>query len=1795
MDQDMEEQDMEDQAEKVVTASAIPGTGIEDYQIYQDYRNPLTNESHFGINEIEPDPYPSWCEANGASLTKEEIKQIFSDLTRTLGFQHDNLENMFDHLMVQLDSRSSRLPCPLALLSLHSDYIGGDRSNYKKWYFMAHYELDEDLKDPKIWYKFKKFKKSSNPIVKSADLNSNSLEALEFKWKQKMSQLTDNDYIVQLALYLLIWGEANNVRFLPECICFIFKCALDYYEYHGDKDLSFKTTPKFLDDVITPLYIFIRSQQYKLVNGKWIRNSKDHDSIIGYDDINQFFWFPENLTRIKLLDNSKLISDYQKHERFSKFKHINWNSFLYKTYREKRSWGHLFTNFSRVWIIHISIFWYYTSFNSPSLYTKSYSQLLDNPPASQVQWTIVSLAGTVATIIAIFATTLEFYYVPRKYPGSQNLTAKLMILILVAIVNVGPSVYILGFVPFDAHSIHGRYIGMGQFLVSAITVLYLAITPPSKYFRVFTAKNVNNIKQKLMVETFPRLDLSGQIFSIILWIMVFTFKFFESYFFLTLSLRDPIRVLSTMDLSRCRGDVIFQQWLCKYQAKALLGSLYVTDLVLFFLDTYLWYVIFNCIFSIGLSFSLGISVFTPWKNTFVRLPERIFSKVLYANKNSSNNGQISLVAQVWNNIIISMYRDHLLSLEQVNRLVYQFLEPDNEDHPRFNEQGYGKVFIKTPLFFVFQDDNSFSLSDYFKPGKEAERRISYFAQSLSSPIPEPIPTASMPAFTVLIPHYSEKILLTLKEIIKENKDSKVSVLDYLKQLNKADWESFVQDTKILSNLSPKPQLNSNTTANAMMGNTSEKSDPNILGTFEDQHEDLPYYSLGFKNSLPEYTLRTRIWASLRLQTLYRTVSGFMNYEKAIKILYHSENGRDISTSSLYPEETEYELDSFANRKFKLLLSLQRFQQFNTEEKNNIKVLFESFPSVNACYLEEELDEDTNQLVYYSTLLDLSSFNNSSTIEPTFDKKYRIRLSGNPILGDGKSDNQNHAIIYYRGEYIQVIDANQDNYLEECLKIKAVLAEFEEYNLDPIHEYVPGFISTNDRAPVAILGTREYIFSENIGVLGDIAAAKEQTFGTLFARTLAKIGGKLHYGHPDFLNAIFMTTRGGVSKAQKGLHLNEDIYAGMMATCRGGRIKHCDYYQCGKGRDLGFSTILNFTIKIGAGMGEQILSREHYYLGTSLPIDRFLSFYYAHAGFHLNNLFIYLSALLFMVVLIQLGSLKSETILCDYNPDHPITDLQHPLGCYNLQPVLNWVSRFVLSVVICFFISFLPLLFQELIEKGFIRAMLRLIYHFVSLLPFFEVFVCQIYAKSLQENISIGGAKYIATGRGFATSRESFPILYSRYSSLSLYKGFRFFITMVVATITMWQVSLLWFFISFISMCLAPLIFNPHQFSWRKFFLDYRELIRWFSRGNSRWHNNSWYGYQKLQRIKHIGFKKTELGQSSKLEDKFKESMKNNRNISLFHKLVEHIFIPIIPLGLIFMSYMFVNSQTGVSPKEFKSVNPLFRILILTFVPVVANGVVLLIGFGVSAICGPIFYFRKFSSVVSGIVRGMGVIIVILNFEILLYCESFNAARTLIGIILIISIQRLARNIVYNFFLTKEVKPDLVNSLWWSGKWLHNIKSLRHLVLTQPIREYVIKIIEQISFGYDFILCHFLLFSVTPILFIPFIDKWHTMMLFWSKPSKEFRNPIISKRLRTKQNLRLFKYLILYFVLLIILLGVIVAPIVVNKYYPIPDITKGLNIDMVSQLIQPNNQYNNDTGPNAPGVNQIEPPVMTTVF
>lgn len=864
-------------------------------------------------------------------------------------------------------------------------------------------------------------------------------------------------------------------------------------------------------------------------------------------------------------------------------------------------------------------------------------------------------------------------------------------------------------------------------------------------------------------------------------------------------------------------------------------------------------------------------------------------------------------------------------------------------------------------------------------------------------------------------------MLSLREIIREeDQNTRVTLLEYLKQLHPVEWENFVKDTKIMAD---EAGVNENDPSASVLSDMTEKdSDKSKI-------DDLPFYCIGFKSAKPEYTLRTRIWASLRAQTLYRTVSGFMNYRKAIKLLYRVENPDTVHSYHNDSDKLERDLDNLSHRKFRFLVAMQRYAKFSREEAEDAELLFKAYPNLQVAYVEEVPPEkEGDEVTFYSALVD----GQCEVMENGKRKpKYRVRLPGTPILGDGKSDNQNHALIFYRGEFLQLIDANQDNYLEECLKIRNILGEFEHLSTSNVSPY-SGSAKEKGGAPVAIVGAREYIFSENIGVLGDVAAGKEQTFGTLTQRIMAKIGGKLHYGHPDFLNAIFMTTRGGVSKAQKGLHLNEDIYAGMNAFTRGGRIKHTEYFQCGKGRDLGFGSILNFTTKIGTGMGEQMLSREYYYIGTQLPLDRFLTFYYAHPGFHINNIFIMLSVQMFMLVLLFIGAMGATLTICEFDAGAPEDAPLTPEGCYNLVPIFEWVKRCILSIFVVFFVSFLPLFLQELTERGFWRSITRLGRHFMSLSPLFEIFVTQIYMNSVLQNLVYGGAQYIATGRGFATSRQPFSLLYSRFSNSSIYSGARCFLIMTFASMAVWIPHLVYFWFTVIALLISPFIFNPNQFALVDFLLDYREFMRWMSRGNSKTHKNSWINYCRMSRSRITGYKR--------------RHKKQNGNVATIGDLprarigtifFSEIILPFLYAVLCLIPYLFVKS---FDPEDSNQPNVrqsgLLRIGVLSLAPVLMNAGALMMFFFVSLFLGSVLSLccAKFGSVIAAIAHAWAVFSLVIMFEALMLLEQWHIPTVVLGVVAMIALQRFVLRVLTVLFLTREFKHDEANRGWWTGKW-----------------------------------------------------------------------------------------------------------------------------------------------------------------
>lgn len=1705
-----------------------------------DYGGAIPNDTR------SREPYPAWTSDAQIPLSKEEVEDIFLDLANKFGFQRDSMRNMYDHLMTLLDSRASRMTPNQALLSLHADYIGGDNANYRKWYFAAHLDLDDSVgfanmgsrgKKAKKAKKNKKGDQTEEQVLEDLE-GDDSLEAAEYRWKTRMTRMSQHDRIRQIALYLMCWGEANQVRFMPECLCFIFKCADDYLNSPACQNTVEPVEEgTFLNKVITPLYQYCRDQGYEISNGVYVRRERDHNQIIGYDDCNQLFWYPEGIERIVLNDKSKLI-DVPPQERYTKLNDVNWKKCFFKTYKETRSWFHLVLNFNRIWIIHLTIFWFYTSYNAPTILVgPTYEQQVNQQPSTAAQFSIVAIGGGIATFIQIFATIVEWTYVPRRWAGAQHLTKRLLFLLVVFALNVGPSVYVFG-IPGAQDGAPGKIVAIVQFIIAVITYLFFSIMPLGALFGSYLTKNSRRyVASQTFTASWPHLKGNDRMLSYFLWIAVFGAKFGESYVYLTLSFRDALRYAALFDVSSCLGDAQIGTILCKHQPTVLLILMVVVDLLFFFLDTYLWYVIINAVFSIARSFYLGSSILTPWRNIFSRLPKRIYSKVLATTDMEIKYKPKVLISQIWNAIVISMYREHLLAIDHVQKLLYHQVPSEQE----------GKRTLRAPTFFVSQEDHSFK-TEFFPTQSEAERRLSFFAQSLSMPIPEPLPVDNMPTFCVLIPHYGEKILLSLREIIREDEPySRVTMLEYLKQLHPHEWDCFVKDTKILAD--ETSQFNGENEKN-------EKDDA------KSKIDDLPFYCIGFKSSAPEYTLRTRIWASLRSQTLYRTISGFMNYSRAIKLLYRVENPEVVQMFGGNSDKLERELERMARRKFKLIVSMQRYAKFKKEEMENAEFLLRAYPDLQIAYLDEEPPvAEGEEPRIYSALID----GHSEIMENGLRKpKFRVQLSGNPVLGDGKSDNQNHAIIFYRGEYIQLIDANQDNYLEECLKIRSVLAEFEEMKTDNVSPYTPG-VKNEVHDPVAILGAREYIFSENIGILGDVAAGKEQTFGTLFARTLAQIGGKLHYGHPDFLNGIFMTTRGGVSKAQKGLHLNEDIYAGMNAMLRGGRIKHCEYYQCGKGRDLGFGSILNFTTKIGTGMGEQLLSREYYYLGTQLPLDRFLSFYYAHAGFHVQNIFILLSVQIFMLVSINIGVIRHETIRCEYNPSVPITDPLFPTGCNNTDALMDWMWRCVISIFVVFFLAYIPLIVQELTERGVLRAATRFFKQFFSGSPLFEVFVTQIYANSVTQDLTFGGARYIGTGRGFATARIPFGVLYSRFAGPCIYMGSRLLLSLLFASLTVWQGALIYFWVSLLALVICPFLYNPHQFAWNDFFIDYRDFLRWLSRGNSRSHSSSWIAYCRLSRTRITGYKRKALGDpSAKLSADVPRAAITN---VFFGEIVS----PLLLVASTLIPYLFINAQTGVKAHDPKALatSSLIRVAIVAFAPIAINAGVLFFFFALACCAGPLLSMccKKFGSVLAAIAHAIAVISLIIFFEVMFFLEGFDFTKTLLGMITVIAIQRFLLKLIISTTLTRELKTDQANIAFWTGKWY----SMGWHTISQPARELLCKITELSLFAADFLLGHVLLFIMLPIILVPQVDKLHSIMLFWLRPSRQIRPPIYSMKQSKLRRRRVIRYAVLYFGLLIVFVALLVGPAIAGKMIVTKDLTNTLNTSIEQiRLVQPNN-------------------------
>lgn len=205
-------------------------------------------------------------------------------------------------------------------------------------------------------------------------------------------------------------------------------------------------------------------------------------------------------------------------------------------------------------------------------------------------------------------------------------------------------------------------------------------------------------------------------------------------------------------------------------------------------------------------------------------------------------------------------------------------------------------------------------------------------------------------------------------------------------------------------------------------------------------------------------------------------------------------------------------------------------------------------------------------------------------------------------------------------------------------------------------------------------------------------------------------------------------------------------------------------------------------------------------------------------------------------------------------------------------------------------------------------------------------------------------------------------------------GMRNLLILLYATMAIFIPHLIYFWLSVLSLCIAPFLFNPHQFSYADFIIDYREFLRWMSRGNSRTKASSWYGYCRLSRTMITGYKKKKLGHpSEKLSGDVPRA--SWRNV-----LFSEVISPLLIAFMFIVAYMFVKSfpdpKTGL-----QNPSPLIRIGIIALGPVVWNAAVLVALFFIALFLGPMMdSWAKFGSVMAGIAHVSSLVGIIAFFE-----------------------------------------------------------------------------------------------------------------------------------------------------------------------------------------------------------------------
>ncbi|MCO5612409.1 hypothetical protein L7F22_066676 [Adiantum nelumboides] len=399
--------------------------------------------------------------------------------------------------------------------------------------------------------------------------------------------------------------------------------------------------------------------------------------------------------------------------------------------------------------------------------------------------------------------------------------------------------------------------------------------------------------------------------------------------------------------------------------------------------------------------------------------------------------------------------------------------------------------------------------------------------------------------------------------------------------------------------------------------------------------------------------------------------------------------------------------------------------------------------------------------------------------------------------------------------VQVVDMDEDNYLEEALKMRNFLQEFQK--------------NSGVGAP-SILGMREHNFTESNTSLAGFITSQESSFVTIGQRILVNpLRIRFHYGHSDVFDRLFHLSRGGLSKASRLINSSESIYAGFNTTLRGGSIMHKQYIQVGKGHNVRFDQISRHYAKSAVGNAEQIMSRDIYRLGHHLDFFRMLSLYFTTVGDCFSNLIIVLTVYTFLYGRLYLALSGLESALDEYVALQSSNPLQVALAseCF---------------VIFGFFMA-APVVAEIGLERGFRRAFRRFLTMQLKLASFFFTFSIGTKAHFFGRTLLHGRANFPqrADRHEFFLHHEKFAQIYRLYSRSHFTKAIEISMLLIVyhAYGASGRKNVAYFFLNFSLWLLvgawlfAPFFFNPQGLEWQRTVEDWFDWLKWINSSGKR--------------------------------------------------------------------------------------------------------------------------------------------------------------------------------------------------------------------------------------------------------------------------------------------------------------------------------------------------------------------------